>query len=176
MKKTILGLVTGCIFASATTNACLPQYSFVDRKTSQTNVYAGLNWNLEGGKTPALVLGVFQTRVETDGDTRGANMAFHINLKNKIRPGKLNVSLLKGQEDLQGEIGFGFDFLKSEPLVLLGINAPYVSAGVNIYSNPGFVPFAQLHTKGDFHTPDKICKDVGVGDFILANCTNPAPP
>jgi len=175
VKKIILGLVTGCIFASATTNACTP-YNFVDREKSKTNVYAGLNWNLEGGKTPALVLGVFHTKVQTDGDTKGGNLAFHVNLKNKVKPGKLNLSFLKGQEDLQGEIGFGYDFLKSKPLVLLGVNAPYVSAGVNIYSNPGIVPFAQLHTQGDFDRPGKECKNVGVGMYNNPDCTNGPPP
>jgi len=177
MKKIIFGLAVSFMFISNAVIACGSQYSLFDREKSKTNLYAGLNWNLEGGKTPAMVLGVFHTKVETDGDTKGGNLALHINLKNKVKPSKLNLSFLKGQENLQGEIGFGFDFLKSKPLVLLGVNAPYVSAGINIYTNPGIVPFAQLHTQGEFDKPGQECKDVGAGNGVydFPNCTNIPP-
>ena len=180
MKKITLGSIFGFLFISSTTIACFaPNWSLFDREKSKTNLYAGLNWDLDGGATPALVLGAFRTKVETDGDTKGGNLSLDINLKNKIKPSKLKLSFLKGQENLQGEIGFGYNFLKSKPLVLLGVNVPYVSAGIDVYSNPGIVPFAQLHTKGNFDKPGQECKFVGgaLGQFEDANCTvTPAPP
>jgi hypothetical protein len=99
-----------------------------DSKT-QTRAYVGLNWTWGGGFTPALVLGATNTRVQSDGDTTGAKLAF------------------------QGEIGVGYNFIKSAPLLGVGVNAPYVSAGVDGYLNPGFVPYATLHSQGQYDKP-----------------------
>ena len=123
-----------------------------DSKT-QTRAYVGLNWTWGGGYTPALVLGATNTRVQSDGDTTGAKLAFHINLLGGVSPGMLKLSYLHGKEDLQGEIGVGYNFIKSAPLLGVGVNAPYVSAGVDGYLNPGFVPYATLHSQGQYDKP-----------------------
>ena len=120
---------------------------------TETKAYIGLNWTLGGGPTPALVLGVFNTKVKANGDTIGANLAFHANLAGGLKPGKLKLSYLNGRDDLQGELGLGYDFVKAAPLGFLGLNAPYVSAGIDGYLNPGFVPYAGLHTQGSFDRP-----------------------
>ena len=123
-----------------------------DSKT-QTRAYVGLNWTWGGGFTPALVLGATNTRVQSDGDTTGAKLAFHINLLGGVAPGMLKLSYLHGKEDFQGEIGVGYNFIKSAPLLGVGVNAPYVSAGVDGYLNPGFVPYATLHSQGQYDKP-----------------------
>jgi hypothetical protein len=128
----------------------------VSTSKTETRAYAGLNWTMGGGATPALVLGVFRTKVDSDDDTRGGNLAFHINLAGGVKPGKLKLGYLNGKEDIQGELGIGFDFMKNAPLLGLGINAPYINAGVDAYMNPGFVPYGTLHTQGEFDKPNPI--------------------
>lgn len=120
---------------------------------TETRAYAGLNWHLGGGATPALVLGAFRTKVKSNGDTTGGNLAFHINLAGGVKPGKLKLSYLAGKEDFQGEAGLGYDFVKSAPLLGIGLNAPFVNAGVDAYTNREFIPHATLHSQGKFDKP-----------------------
>lgn len=120
---------------------------------TDTKAYLGLNWTLGGGTTPALVLGVFNTKVKSNGDTTGANLAFHVKFAGGLAPGKIKLSYLNGSENLQGELGLGYDFVRSSPLAFLGLNAPYVAAGVDAYANPGLVPYVTLHTQGKFDKP-----------------------
>lgn len=158
MKKSALAvMLLSALTASAAFagNGSPPPITSSLSKT-ETKAYVGLNWNLEGGATPALVLGAFRTKVESDGDTTGGNLAFHINLAGGVKPGKLKLGYLNGQENLQGEAAVGYNFLKNAPLLGLGLNAPHISAGVDAYMNPGFIPYATVHTQGDFDKPSPI--------------------
>ena len=139
-------------------------------KETETRAYAGLNWHLGGGATPALVLGVFSARVKPNGDTAGGDLAFHINLADGVKPG----SYLNGQNDFQAEAGFGYDFLKNAPLLGLGFNAQHVSLGVDAYANPGFVPYVTLHSMGKFDKPSSsqcVYTNIGFGTYSDPNCT-----
>ena len=157
MKKTSLAfallsaLTASAAFAGNAGYAPIPATGSTSK--IETRAYAGLNWHLGGGATPALVLGVFRTKVKSDGDTSGGNLAFHVNLAGGVKPGKIKLGYLNGKEDFQGEIGVGYDFLKRAPLLGIGVNAPYVNAGVDVYGNPGFVPYATLHSQGEFDKP-----------------------
>lgn len=161
MKKIILPLAVLSVLASSVAMAGVlpspvPATAITTGTTgskTDTKAYIGLNWSLGGSATPALVLGVFNTKVESNGDTEGANLAFHLNLAGGVKPGKLKLSYLNGQENLQGELGVGYDFIKAAPLAFLGFNAPYIAAGVDGYLNPGFVPYATLHSQGKFDKP-----------------------
>jgi len=156
MKKSALAVaLLSTLTASAVFAGIVTPVSISTSKT-ETRAYAGLNWTLGGGATPALVLGAFRTKVDSDGDTQGGNLAFHINLAGGVKPGKLKLGYLNGKEDIQGELGIGYDFMKNAPLLGLGINAPYVNAGVDAYMNPGFVPYGTLHTQGEFDKPNPI--------------------
>lgn len=158
MKKSILTLAVALTIASSSALAGGPTYSWVGSNTSggtktNTNAYAGLNWSLGGGWTPSVVLGVFNTRVKADGDTEGANLTFHLNLAGGIKPGKIKLSYLNGKEDIQGELGIGYDFLKGAPLLGLAVNLPFVALGANGYLDGTIDPFATLHSQGKFKKP-----------------------
>lgn len=155
-----------------------PLYSLIPATGSasktETRAFVGLNWKLGGGATPALVLGAFRAKVKSDGDTSGGNLAFHINLAGGVKPGKLKLGYLNGKENLQGELGIGYDFLKNAPLLGLGINAPHISAGVDAYTGPGFVPYGTLHTQGKFDKPNQTpaqCILDPVGIYVDTSCT-----
>lgn len=181
MKKSVLAMILlSALAGSATagTGGVSPAYSLVpgtgDASKTETTIYVGLNWSLEGGATPALVLGAFRAKVKSDGDTTGGNLAFHINLAGGIKPGKLKLGYLNGKEDFQGELGIGYDFLKQAPLLGLGLNAPHVSAGVDAYANPDFVPYITLHSKGEFDKPNRTasqCVPDAAGPYSDPACT-----
>ena len=159
MKKSIatlaiaLALGSSSVFAGVTTTSSWVGNNTGGGTKTNTNAYAGLNWSLGGGWTPSVVLGVFNTRVKADGDTEGANLAFHLNLAGGIKPGKIKLSYLNGKEDVQGELGIGYDFLKGAPLLGLGVNLPYATLGADGYLNGTINPFASLHSQGKFKKP-----------------------
>lgn len=121
---------------------------------TETKGYVGLNWTLGGGLTPAVVLGATNTKVKSNGDTTGANLAFHLNLLGGVKPGMLKLSYLNGKNDLQGELGVGYNFIKTAPLLGLGVHAPFIAAGVDGYLNGGLDPYVTLHTLERFKKPD----------------------
>jgi hypothetical protein len=185
MKKSTISLALGLALASSA--ALAGTYSWVtstintgSASKNNTNAYAGLNWSVGGSWTPAVVLGVFRTHVKSDGDTQGANLAFHLNLAGGIKPGKLKLSYLNGKENIQGELGVGFDFVRSAPFVGLGLNGPFVAAGVDGYLNGALVPYFNLQSQGKFSKPTfrtsttTNCVNFGEGngDFINSDCTN----
>ena len=157
MKKSTISLAIGLALASsaalAGNAASLVSITSGSASKNNTNAYAGLNWSMGGSWTPAVVLGIFRTHVKSDGDTQGANLAFHLNLAGGIKPGKLKLSYLNGKENIQGEIGAGYDFMRSAPLLGLGLNGPFVAAGVDGYLSQGLVPYVTLQSQGKFSKP-----------------------
>lgn len=122
---------------------------------TDTRGYVGLNWTLGGSLTPALVLGVSNMRVKSNGDTSGARLAFHVNLLGGVAPGLVKLSYLNGKEDIQGEIGAGYNFVKAAPLLGLGVNAPYLSAGIDGYLTREFSPYLGLNSQGKYDKPNR---------------------
>ncbi len=193
MKKSIISVAIGLALASSSALAGFQTYDLVtstattgSTSKNNTNAYAGLNWSMGGGWTPALVLGVFHTKVKSDGDTHGANLAFHVNLAGGIKPGKLKLSYLNGKENIQGEIGVGYDFMRSAPLLGLGLNGPFVAAGVDGYLSQGLIPYITLQSQGKFSKPSyansssTTCQPAGInspfGAFTDPACTVPNNP
>lgn len=121
---------------------------------TDTRGYVGLNWTLGASLTPAVVLGVSNMRVKSNGDTSGARLAFHLNLAGGVAPGLVKLSYLQGKEDVQGEIGAGYNFIKAAPLLGLGVNAPYVAAGVDGYLSGEFSPYLGLTSQGKYKKPN----------------------
>jgi len=184
MKKAALVALCTLAIASSTAFAGGPSYSWTGTNTSgtktNTNAYAGLNWSLGGGWTPSLVLGVVETRVKSNGNTEGANLTFSLNVFGGFKPGKLKLSYLNGKDNLQGELGFGYDFALGAPLIGLGANAPFIGAGVDGYLNGNIVPFVVLHSQDKFkkkNASTRACTsdDAWInepGHYSNSNCTN----
>lgn len=120
---------------------------------SQTNPYVGLSWSLGHGIKPEIVIGVMQAKVKNNGDTTGANLAMSFSIISGISPSSIKLGYLGGKEDYQGNIGVGYSFLNSSPLVSLGMNAPHAAMGLDISSGFAFTPYLQLHSQGKFKKP-----------------------
>jgi hypothetical protein len=187
MKKSTISLAIGLalVSSSALAGKFPPLYSLVTTTSgstskNNTNAYAGLNWSLGSTWTPALVLGVFRTKVKSDGDTQGANLSFHLNFAGGVKPGKLKLSYLNGKDNLQGELGVGYDFIRSAPLLGLGLNGPFVAAGVDGYLSHGVVPYVTLQSQGKFSKPSfqnttNCVQDDINGIYDSNTCTNLYP-
>ena len=181
MKKLTLTLLLAtalpgsAAFAGTTGFILIPATGSASK--TETRAFVGLNWHLGGGTTPALVLGASRAKVKSDGDTAGGNLAFHLNLAGGIKPGKLKLGYINGKENLQGEVAIGYDFLKNAPLLGLGLNAPYISAGVDAYTNKSFVPYVTVHSRGKFDKPNQTTAQCVAENssaiFSDAACTQP---
>jgi hypothetical protein len=179
MKKAIYAVLALCTLSASTAFAGSSLYTLIPATGSasetKTRAFAGLNWQLGGGMTPALVLGVSRVKVKSDGDTSGGNLAFHVNLAGGVAPGKLKLSYINGKENIQGEAGIGYDFLKNAPLLGLGVNGPYIGAGVDAYMAHGFIPHVTLHSQDEFDKPNQTAaqcvETTPVGDFSDPACT-----
>jgi len=116
--------------------------------------YAGLKWTLGESLTPAVVVGYRHARVESNGDTRGGDVSFSFNLLGGFQPGKLRAKYFNGQENLQGEVGGGFDFTKG---IFAGVSAqgPFVNLGADYLFNAvaPFEPYLMLNTLKKYDKP-----------------------
>lgn len=152
----IAALFSTAVFAgiAPTPIATTTAGSSSETSRTTTRAYVGLNWSLGGGYTPALVLGVTNAKVKSDGDMTGARLAFHLKLAGGVAPGMLKLSYLNGKEDVQGELGVGYNFIKAAPSLGLAINGRYVAAGVDAYMGSGLVPYVTLSSQGAFSKPN----------------------
>jgi hypothetical protein len=183
-KYAVAAVAIGALLAgsSAWAGKLPPRYDWVTAGSasatrSDTRLYAGLNWRLGAGMTPALVLGAASTKTKSNGDTHGANLAFHLELAGGVKPGKLKLSYLDGKENLQGMLGLGYDFLKKAPLLGLDANLPYATIGIDAYMDHGFVPNASVHSMGKFKKPNSrqtnACVEDPAGNYSDPDCTTP---
>jgi hypothetical protein len=84
---------------------------------------------------------VADRKVNSNGNTTGTNLALHINLiGGGVSLGKLKLSALDGNEDVQGELGVGYNFLAAKPLAFGGLNVPHAAFGFD------GTPYITLHT------------------------------
>ncbi len=153
MKKSLLATILVTTALAATQALALPPVVAAPGARSNTNGYLGLSWTLGGSKVPAVVVGVFNTRVKADGDTEGSHLSLSVNVENGVKLQRAKLGYIKGQEDGQGEIAAGYDFSKGEPLLGLGVNLPYLGLGVDLYRNRDIAPYLDLRTQDEFDKP-----------------------
>jgi hypothetical protein len=162
----------------------LPEYDLVtttsgSSEKTDNQAYAGLVWTW-GDMTPAAVIGFSHGKVESDGDTEGVHASLSINFAGGFQFGKAKLTYLNGKEDFQGEAGIGYDLMTNSFLIPVGVNAPHVAGGIDVYRS-SIEPYFMLHTRDEFDKPDERtvteCRDVGFGNgtFIDDNCTNTPP-
>ena len=118
--------------------------------------YVGLKWTLGEGTTPAVIIGYRHARVESNGDTDGGDVSFSFNLVNGFKAGKLRTKYFNGKEDLQGEVGVGYDFAHGL-FVGAGAKAPYSNLGVDYLfsADSSWQPYFVLDTLKKYDKPNR---------------------
>ena len=86
--------------------------------------YAGLKWTLNESIKPQAVFGFRHARTESNGDTDGGDISISAKFIDGFQLGKLRAKYFNGKENVQGEVGGGFDFTKGI-FAGAGIHAPY---------------------------------------------------
>jgi len=120
------------------------------------NGYAGLKWTLDGGFAPAIVVGYRHAEVTTGGNAQGADVSFSFNIFNGFEPGKLRVKYFNGQENIQGEVGAGYDFSKGL-FAGIGAQGPFSNLGVdyNFTDSNHWEPYFIINTLGEYDKPSR---------------------
>ncbi|PKH02785.1 hypothetical protein CXF72_09710 [Psychromonas sp. MB-3u-54] len=155
MKKRISGILF-CV-AALSSSLSYADIPLANSSRFDTKAYIGLKWSLNGSYTPSLVLGVIRAKVDSDGDTQGANLSLDVNLAGNIQPGKIKINYMRGQENVQGELGFGYDFIKNAPLIGAGLNGPYINIGADLFTtDSSLVPFGIIHSQGSLDKPTAV--------------------
>ena len=110
--------------------------------------YAGLKWTLNEGIKPQAVFGFRHARTESNGDTDGGDISISAKFIDGFQLGKLRAKYFNGKEQVQGEVGGGFDFTKGI-FAGAGIHAPYSLIGLDLHpfiNENKLEPYLQLDT------------------------------
>ena len=148
---------------------------------TDNRAYAGLKWTLNEGIKPQAVVGYRHARTESNGDTDGGDLSISAKFIDGFQFGKLRAKYFNGKEDVQGEVGAGYDFTKGL-FAGVGVHAPYSLIGLDLHpfiTENKLEPYIQIDTnkkykKSNDSTSVCVRNDVG-GHFQDANCTLPSP-
>jgi hypothetical protein len=98
--------------------------------SNDNKVYAGLKWTLNEGIKPQAVIGFRHTNIGSDGHTDGGDISLSAKFIDGFQLDKTRLKYINGNNDVQGELGGGYDFTKG--LFLGGsANGPYINLGVD---------------------------------------------
>jgi dephospho-CoA kinase len=160
LKKIVLSLVFFTGFSGSLSHAaCITTLPFTCDSTisqsSNSKIYGGLKWTFGESFKPEAILGIRHFKVDSTGDTDGADLSISATLVNGLELGKLRAKYFNGNDDVQGEVGGGFDFNKGF-FTGIGVHAPYSNLGIDLipYAKDRVEPYLQLDTiKGNRKPP-----------------------
>ena len=158
----ILMLVSNITFAGGG-GSILPS---INTSTNDYRVYAGLKWSLSGGIKPEAVLGFRHANINSSGDTDGGDISISAKFMDGFQPGQIRAKYFNGKEDVQGEVGGGYDFTQGI-FGSLGVHAPYSNLGLDLLPNTQtkFNPYVQVDSIKGNNKPNPSCPT----DFIYLN-------
>ena len=157
----ILMLVSNITFAGGG-GLTLPS----NKSSNDDRAYAGLKWSLSGGIKPEAVLGFRHANISSNGDADGGDISISAKFMDGIQPGQIRAKYFNGKEDVQGELGGGYDFTQGI-FGGVGIHLPYSNVGLDLFPNAQmkFDPYVQLDTIKGNNKPNPSCPT----DFIYSN-------
>jgi hypothetical protein len=146
---------------------------------TDNRAYAGLRWTLDEGIKPQAVVGYRHARTEASGDTNGADISISAKLFDGFYLGKLRAKYFNGKENVQGEIGGGFDFTKGL-FAGVGVHAPYSLIGLDLHpflNENKLEPYIQIDSNKKYNKPNDTASSCVLangtnGTFFDENCTN----
>ena len=144
-----------------------PTISFSSDERTDNEFFVGLNWELGGSMTPQGVIGYRRAKVDSSGNVDGFSLNYGF-LFNGFQPGNIKAIYFDGKENLQGEIGFGYDFKKHSPLGVLGVQAQYINFGTDYIFGNGFKPYGGINSIDGYDKPDEITTKSCPATFTLS--------
>ena len=98
--------------------------------STDNKVYAGLKWTLNEGIKPQAVIGFRHAGIGYQGHTDGGDISLSAKFIDGFQLDKARLKYFNGGNDVQGELGGGYDFSKG---LFIGGSAkgPYINLGVD---------------------------------------------
>lgn len=134
------------------------------------SVYAALKWTFGDSIKPEALLGFRHAKTDSNGDTDGGDLSVSAKFIDGFQLGKLRGKYFNGKENVQGEMGGGYDFTKGL-FVGVGVHAPYSALGIDLLpsAREKFEPFVQIDTIGRYRKPSYLitseCPDISYCSF-----------
>jgi hypothetical protein len=100
------------------------------------SIYTALKWTFGEGIKPEALLGFRHAKIVSNGDTDGGDLSISAKFIDGFQLSKFRVKYFDGKENVQGEVGGGYDFNKGL-FTGIGVHAPYSNLGVD------FLPLAK---------------------------------
>jgi hypothetical protein len=151
---------------------------------TDNRIYAGLKWTLNEGIKPQAVVGYKHARTESNGNTDGGDLSISAKFIDGFQLGKLRAKYFNGKEDVQGEVGAGYDFTKGI-FAGVGVHAPYSLIGLDLHpfiNENKLEPYIQIDTNKRYKKPNDTASEcifrgmeVG-GEWSNDVCTTKATP
>ena len=111
-------------------------YTIQSESFSDDRVYAALKWTFGESIKPEALLGFRHSKTQSNGDTDGGDLSISAKFIDGLQFSKLRAKYLNGKENVQGEIGGGYDF-SNGLFTGISVHAPYSNLGVD------FLPLAK---------------------------------
>jgi hypothetical protein len=112
---------------------------------SQTAAFVGLQWNF-GAATPEITAGVRYLTSGDNGFVYGAQADAALPLMGDQFGPTIRLLGLAGNADVQAQAGVGYDFAAALPLIAVGAQTQYFTAGANIELGGSVNPYFGLNT------------------------------
>lgn len=141
------GAVQLCTFAPS---ACVaPTGGAGESQRTENRAYLGLEWSL-GGKVklePQFVMGFRSLTIKDTGDVSGGDLGLRLKLFSGFAVDSLRLVYVGGNRDVQGNLGGGYSFSSSTPIITGGIQSAYSRLGVDyLTASKTFMPFVQFNS------------------------------
>lgn len=111
---------------------------------SDNNIYAALKWTFGEGIKPEAVIGLRRAKINTSGDVDGQDFSLIVKLFDGLEIQQVRGKYFNGKENIQSELSLGFD-LKKGMFSGVGLNAPYLNTGIDIFPLSNYTIQTYLH-------------------------------
>jgi len=124
---------------------------------NDNSIYAGINWNFGVRNGATAVLGYRDARVKSNGNVDGWKVeATWVLSGAPMGFGELRAKYLKGERDVQGEVGLGFSAAHEAFLINGGVQGPYANGGVDYLFNKGWLASIGVNTLNKVKKPKEV--------------------
>lgn len=131
-----------------------PQPTYTNTEVSDDEAFIGFNWTLGGSLTPELEFGFRDVDVQSDGDVSGAGISISFDLMNMAFD-KIKLKGIKGDQDLQGELGGGYSLLGGQWLGTVGAQGQNFNLGLDLMQQGGVQLNGGINSVDDYDAPAK---------------------
>jgi len=130
----------------------------VEKKSRNDNtVYVGINWNFGARDGATAVLGYRDAHVKKNSNVDGWKVeATWVLSGAPMGFGEVRAKWLKGERDVQGELGAGFSGAHQAFLLNAGVQGPYINGNLDYLFNKGILASIGVNSLDKVKKPKKV--------------------